>query len=174
MGSCESDDAWSWSITEGGVLRWEPHYLPSPGDERENDAKIAFGGPMARFSDISSRMFSHSRIYQNNHDSTTISHGAAQCIWRNGDSNAVTAPCLGPQVNGSHALVSFSVIQYQNSAAKSPQLPRFPRIEVPSQQTDWTVKSYKRDTDSNHLPHVETDKSSCSVESQNRFLARYF
>jgi hypothetical protein len=155
MGSCESDDAWSWSITEGGVLRWEPHYLPSPEDERENDAKIAFGGPMARFSDITSRMLSHSRIYQNNHDSTTISQSAAQCIWRNGDSNAVTAPCLGPQFNGSHALVSFSVIQYQNSAAKSPQLPRFPRIEVPCQQIDWTVKSYERNTDSNHLPHVK-------------------
>lgn len=155
MGSCESDDAWSWSITEGGVLRWEPHYYSSPENERENDAKIALGGPMARFLDITSRSLSYSAIYGSNDESTAVSHNAAQCIWRNRDSNAVTAPCQGPTSNESHELVSFSVIQYQNSAAKSPQLPRFPRIEVPGLHTDSTMKSYDRDSDNNHLPHVK-------------------
>jgi hypothetical protein len=155
MVSCESDDAWSWSITEGGVLRWEPHYHSSPENKREHDSRIALGGPMARFSDITSRIISNSAIHENYHESTSILHNAAQCIWRNGDSIAVTAPCEGLESNESHALVSFSVIQYQNSAAKSPQLPRFPRIEVPALRTDLSMNSHDHDSNNNHLPHVK-------------------
>lgn len=148
MGSCESDDAWSWSITEGGVLRWESDLHSIEEMRRMESLNTVFGGPIARLVDIISRTSSEYT------DEDPLPHMHAQCIWRKGDAAAITAPCYDPiDTSGSHSLVSFSVIQYQNSAAKSPQLPRFPRIEIPISIDASNIKIQENEL--SRLPHLK-------------------
>ena len=125
MGPCESDDAWTWSINDGGVLRWDRHRARRNfGMQDGLNPNILFGGPLARLIDIASDG-------EQKDDSTPDDEEtSASCLWKTSEAPAVTAPCQSTiDASSERSPVSFSVIQYQNSAAVSPQLPRFPRHE---------------------------------------------
>ncbi len=144
MGSCVSNEAWSWTINEGGVLQWHPH--DSPGNQLKNDWGQSIFSSILNI--LRNGALHHNPLLLNdigdewNHDTGARINDAnmenqASCVWKKDHTSAVTAPCDQFDLDGSDSEaeqistspVSFSVIQYQNSAAKSPQLPRFPRTE---------------------------------------------
>ncbi len=194
MGSCDSNEAWSWTINEGGVLQWHPH------NSLSNQVKDDWGQLI--FSSILNILrngaLHHSPMLLDdigdewNHDTETeigdeSMENHASCVWKKDDTDAVTAPC--DQLNfddsdnepelSSTSPVSFSVIQYQNSAAKSPQLPRFPRNEQKALQgmlgsddnnrEDKGVKpppspsSSSASSSSSSLPHMKRTSQSKSI-----------
>jgi len=124
MGLCDSDEAWSWSIDEGGVLTWERN-LASIREEKRSEfgAEQVMGGALSRFLDVTSDI--------SRSTAASVSVGEedqSRCLRKVEGATAVTASCdPSDQDSNGSSLVSFSVIQYQNSAAVSPQLPRFPR-----------------------------------------------
>lgn len=169
MGSCESDDAWSWSINEGGVLTWERNWS-SLRTERRNEfgAGMILGGPLTRLLDVayaasgdgsgplstSSRSTSGSALGSAEGSGAGLVEGRngreEKCLWKTGEANAITASCQpnAPSSSNGKSLVSFSVIQYQNSAAVSPRLPRFPRqLEDGQEEEDEDQSSSKMDKD---------------------------
>jgi len=127
LGSCESDDAWSWSINEGGVLSWDRNQLSVRAEQRNKfGLGIALGGPIARFLDV----ISDDEMTMGTNSEIAREEGG-RCLWKAHDASALTASCqpVDNHATSKRSLVGFSVIQYQNSAAVSPQLPRFPRNE---------------------------------------------
>jgi hypothetical protein len=123
MGSCDSNDAWSWKIDEGGELTWERNRISIREEQRNAFGLGMFmGGAMTRLLDvISDGNIGMSHIDQED--------DASLCLWKTQDFTAVTSSCDTSQESSADigSLVSFCVIQYQNSAEVSPQLPRFPR-----------------------------------------------
>lgn len=123
MGSCESNDAWSWKIDEGGVLTWERNRISIREEQRNRfGVEMFMGGPLVRLLDILSDGIIGVSPKDQEEDTSL-------CLWKTQELGAVTSSCDTSQETraDSGSLVSFSVIQYQNSAAVSPQLPRFPR-----------------------------------------------
>ncbi len=159
MGSCSNDKAWSWSINEGGVLKWEQNINNNRRklNGRNNElVKTMLGGPFTRVTQISSD--------ENDEQEQVIRHRQqpTQCLWRYNETSAGTEPCDASTSDTKDALnkrlVGFSVIQYQNSAAVSPKLPRFSDGTVQNQENIHS----NQHSDESHLPHSMVHSASRS------------
>ena len=152
MGPCESNEAWSWSIDEGGVLTWERNLLSIREEKRsEFAAETIMGGALSRFLDITSDRIGSS-------DTLLGEESQSMCLRKEQGVAAVAASCdPGDQVANGSSLVSFSVIQYQNSAAVSPQLPRFPRHEDLTEKVDNEDEHIRASRA--HVRNTETDSA---------------
>lgn len=185
MGSCESDDAWSWSINEGGVLTWERN-LSSIRAEQRNEFGVGmiFGGSLSRLLDVTSGDHIGKLA-----DTEIAREEEARCLWKTADASAITAACLPSEdyTTSKRSLVSFSMIQYQNSAAVSPQLPRFPRnqqhskeapsIESEKQQLDTNIETKTIDTDfigtASHLPTMKrSSQNNAAIHDPQNGISR--
>ena len=178
LGPCSSDKAWSWSINEGGVLKWdELTRRKRRRNGRKTLGKKMLGGPLARIIETSSDD-EDSTVSQSNPTEEEIS----QCLWRYHDTLAMTEPCDGSAMNDDRRLVELSVIQYQNSAAVSPKLPRFSdatdaqsdtaesiktQQQAQTQQTQPQTQSQqpldKEIPSESHLPHTKSHSTSRST-----------
>jgi len=184
MGSCSSDDAWSWSINEGGILKWEDISTKQKQElnkQRYNSkvkGKILLGGPFARFLQASSSYSGEFEApYSDQDDQKEEEQIRNACLFRFNNTSAATASCdlsstnEGTEAPSQRRLVSFSVIQYQNSAAVSPKLPRFnaesakfdisPSPENPVNRTTEATQIEEEDNHS-HLPHTKSYSNSRS------------
>ena len=170
LGPCSSDKAWSWSINEGGVLKWdEMTRRRLRKSRRKKLGKKMLGGALARIIDTES---DEDEILQSNQLDEAQT---AQCLWRYNDSLAMTEPCDGSAKNSRESsnkrLVGLSVIQYQNSAAVSPKLPRFndaggqsDPVEPPKKQQPLNEEIESE----SHLPRTKSHSTSRSTsDSKN-------
>lgn len=174
LGSCSDDKVWSWSINEGGVLRWDERAISHHGNiQRSNEfIKTVLGGAFVRVSEISSSKI-EDKI-------PIIRHQPSQCLWRFNETSARTEPCDASSNDTretiNRRLVGLSVIQYQNSAAVSPKLPRF---------TDGADQSGEASTDAiqeedSNLPHTNSISKSRSTSGSQHLknvptgIAGYF
>jgi hypothetical protein len=154
MGLCDSDEAWSWSIDEGGVLTWERN-LASIRQEKRSEFGVeqVMGGALSRFLDVTSNLSGSSAV-------SVGEENQSRCLRKAEGATAVTASCdPSDQDSNGSSLVSFSVIQYQNSAAVSPKLPRFPRPEVLAEQQDNEQSESKEESTPSspaHAKNIET------------------
>jgi hypothetical protein len=154
MGPCQANEAWSWSIDEGGVLTWERNLSSIREDKRsEFGAQAILGGALSRFIDVTSDIVGDCdngvREEEDRHQS--------MCLRKDEGATAVTASCdpsSSDQASNGSSLVSFSVIQYQNSAAVSPQLPRFPRHEELKEKVDNDEHDENNDYSRASHPHA--------------------
>lgn len=159
MGSCASHEAWSWSIDEGGVLTWERNGSSIRAEKRgEFGAGMVMGGAITRFLDVTSTDYldtstsactgvgAGAGAETENCNNGEDTRARARCLWKTNDASAITAPCrpidgdIDTDAKSQRSLVSFSVIQYQKSAAVSPQLPRFPRNQDHPNETEMLTK----------------------------------
>lgn len=179
MGPCSSDDAWSWSINEGGVLKWDEKVnIQDKLDRRNKDkGRLLLGGPMARLMQMASDI---------QDDELREGDKPTQCLWRFNETSARTEPCDASTIDTQEAtnrrLVGLSVIQYQNSAAVSPKLPRFSdgtnqynqnnsgeRREEPTAKSEreQSHESENKVDDESHLPHRQSHSTSRSTSDSN-------
>jgi hypothetical protein len=166
MGSCSSDEAWSWSINKRGVLKWDEK-IKTPIKGRTNElAKTVLGGPLARIRQMQD--MNNDVLLAGIQESTKESD--TRCLWRYNETSAMTEPCDLTTAIKSHAnnkrLVELSVIQYQNSAAVSPKLPRFsnqPDVDDSSDFVDRSQGQTSETDDESHLPHTKSFSTSRST-----------
>ncbi len=173
MGSCESDDAWSWSINEGGVLTWQRNYSSIRSEERkEFGVEMILGGSIARLLDVTSDAKDENlkRLH-------TGSQEDQRCLWKTNDASAIAATCA-PSGNENavspRSLVSLSLIQYQNSAAVSPQLPRFPRNQQILNEPQGTESPDPESVvTESHLPKMKrSSQDHAAIHDQHQPIGR--
>lgn len=180
MGSCSSNEAWSWSINEGGVLKWDEKIRAQHESNNQNDemGKTLLGGPIGRFMQMSTDHHSDlSQIEQLEQGEST------RCLWRFNETSARTEPCdastTDTQETTKRRLVGLSVIQYQNSAAVSPKLPRFSDgVEQKAgtnlrEKVTSTFSSLSKQSTTNtesHLPHTKSQSTSRSTSDTHHHV----
>ncbi len=182
MGSCSSDEAWSWSINEGGILKWDEKIRTPYESNSQNDdmGKLILGGPIGRFMQMSSDTYDDkSGNHSNQSPIDQLEQGkSTRCLWRFNETSARTEPCDASPIDAMETtkrrLVGLSVIQYQNSAAVSPKLPRFsdgveqkngPNVgeKVTSTFSSTATQATTENDTESHLPHTKSYSTSRST-----------
>mmetsp|Transcript_15365 Transcript_15365/g.21934 ORF Transcript_15365/g.21934 Transcript_15365/m.21934 type:complete len:1025 (+) Transcript_15365:291-3365(+) len=186
-GPCSSNKAWSWDISEEGVLNW---YDENFSRDQKNSAtihekgaisRIIFGGPITRMIQMitSERVSVQSKSSQNDliegQQTKNIGQSESLCVWRENASAVVTASCKCKHETGGslscayddnlpqsgrvlRSLASFSVIRYKASPATFPKLSLTNISMVESQSTNLTVLTKQQSNDLNQNKVNENDQ----------------